>query len=165
MSLDVYWPFPLLALSVNCFLTAFIWFFCAVVFILGICRNSFYILGFPCGSAGKESAYNAGNLGLGRSPGEGKGYPLQYSGLENSMDCIVHQVTKSQTHWATFTSLSISCMVYVPFYYICCKYYPQSSALLLTYTLIFPHFCLRNLVPLSFKFLEWKCSRNRRMGL
>ena len=35
--------------------------------------------------------------GLGRSPGEGKGYPLQYSGLENSMDCIVHGVTKSQT--------------------------------------------------------------------
>ena len=45
---------------------------------------------FPCSSAGKESAYNAGDLGsisgLGRSPGEGKGYPLQYSGLENSMD-------------------------------------------------------------------------------
>ena len=48
----------------------------------------------PCGSAGKESACNAGDLGsipgLRRSPGEGKGYPLQYSGLENSMDCIVH---------------------------------------------------------------------------
>ena len=47
-------------------------------------------LGFPCGSACKESACNAGDLGsipgLGRSPGEGKGYPLQYSGLENSMD-------------------------------------------------------------------------------
>ena len=57
--------------------------------------------GFPCGSAGEESACNAGDLGLvpglGRSPGEGKGYPLQYSGLENSMDCIVHGVTKSQT--------------------------------------------------------------------
>ena len=55
--------------------------------------------GFTCGSAGKESAYNAGNLGLipglGRSPGEGKGFPLQYSGLENSMDCTVHGVTKS----------------------------------------------------------------------
>ena len=35
--------------------------------------------------------------GLGRSPGEGKGYPLQYSGLENSMDCIVHGAAKSQT--------------------------------------------------------------------
>ena len=46
--------------------------------------------GFPCGSAGKESAYNVGDVGsipgLGRSPGEGKGYPLQDSGLENSMD-------------------------------------------------------------------------------
>ena len=57
--------------------------------------------GFPCDSAGKESACNSGDLGLipglGRSPGEGKGYPLQYSGLENCMDCIVHGVTKSQT--------------------------------------------------------------------
>ena len=56
--------------------------------------------GFPCGSACKDSACNVGDLGsipgLGRSPGEGKGYPLQYSGLENSMDCIVHGVTKSQ---------------------------------------------------------------------
>ena len=59
-------------------------------------------LGFPCGSGGKESSCNAGDLdsipGLGRCPGEGKGYPLQYSDLENSMDCIVHGVTKSQTH-------------------------------------------------------------------
>ena len=58
-------------------------------------------LGFPCGSASKESACNMGDLGLipelGRSPGEGKGYPLQYSGLENSMDCIVPGVTKNQT--------------------------------------------------------------------
>ena len=57
--------------------------------------------GFPCGSAGKESAYNAGDLGsnpgLGRFPGEGKGYPLQYSGLENSMESTVHGVTKSWT--------------------------------------------------------------------
>ena len=58
-------------------------------------------MGFPCGSAGKESAYNAGNLGsilgLGRTPGEGKGYPLQYFGLENSMDCIVPGLAKSRT--------------------------------------------------------------------
>ena len=58
-------------------------------------------LGFPCGSIGKESTCNAGDLGLipgfERPPGEGKGYPLQYSGLENSMDCIVHGVTKSWT--------------------------------------------------------------------
>ena len=49
-------------------------------------------LGFPCGSAGKESICNVGELGLipglGRSPEEGKGYPLHYSGLENSMDCM-----------------------------------------------------------------------------
>ena len=58
-------------------------------------------LGFPCGLAGKESAYNAGDLGLipglGRSPGEGKGYPLQYSGLENSMDSPWDKVAKSGT--------------------------------------------------------------------
>ena len=63
-------------------------------------------LGFPRGSAGKESAFNAGDLGsipgLGRSPGEGKGYSLQYSGLENSMDCIVHGVTKSWTQLTNF---------------------------------------------------------------
>ena len=57
--------------------------------------------GFPGGSAGKESASNAGDLGsipgLGRSPGEVKGYSLQYSGLENSMDCTVHGVANSQT--------------------------------------------------------------------
>ena len=55
---------------------------------------------FPGGSAGKESACNAGDLGsipgLGRSPGEEKGYPLQYSGLESSLDCIVHGVAKSR---------------------------------------------------------------------
>ena len=51
---------------------------------------------FPGGSDGKESACNAGDMGsipgLGRSPEEGKGYPLQYSDPENSMDCIVHGV-------------------------------------------------------------------------
>ena len=57
-------------------------------------------------SVGKESACKAGDLssipGLGRSPGEGKGYPLQYSGLENSMDCVVHGVTKSRTRLSDF---------------------------------------------------------------
>ena len=66
------------------------------------------IMGFPCGSAGKESAYNVGDLGsipgLGGSPGEGKGYPLQYSGLENSMDCTVHGVPKSQIQLSDFHS-------------------------------------------------------------
>ena len=59
-----------------------------------------------CGSAGKESTCNVGDLGsipgLGRSPGKGKGYPLQCSGLENSMDCIVHEVTKSWTQLSHF---------------------------------------------------------------
>ena len=63
-------------------------------------------LGFPCGSAGKESACNEGDLGLipglGRCPGEGKGCPLQYSGLENSTDCIVHGVAKSWTWLSDF---------------------------------------------------------------
>ena len=63
-------------------------------------------MGFPGGSAGKESACNAGDLGsipgLGRSPGKGNGYPLQYSGLENSMDYIVHGVTKSRTRLSDF---------------------------------------------------------------
>ena len=69
-------------------------------------------------SDGKESACNAGDLGLtpgsGRSPGEQKGYPLQYSGLESSMDCIVHGVTKdsdtterlSLTHSLTHMAIS-----------------------------------------------------------
>ena len=65
-----------------------------------------FTLGFPCGSTGKESACNAGDLGStpgsGRSPGEGNGYPLQYSGLENSINCIVHRVTKSRTRLSDF---------------------------------------------------------------
>ena len=63
-------------------------------------------LGFPCGSAGRESACNAGDLGLipglGRSPGEGKDFLLQYSGLESSMDCIVHGVAKSRARLSDF---------------------------------------------------------------
>ena len=61
---------------------------------------------FPCGSAGKVSACHAGDLGLipglGRSAGKGKDYPLQYSGLENSMDSMVHGVAKSQTQLNNF---------------------------------------------------------------
>ena len=56
-------------------------------------------MGFPGGSAGKESICNAGDLGLipglERSSGKGNSYPLQYFGLENSMDCIVHGAAKS----------------------------------------------------------------------
>ena len=63
-------------------------------------------LGFPFGSGGKESACNAADLclipGLWRSSGEGKGYPFQYSDLENSTDSIVHGVTKSWTWLSDF---------------------------------------------------------------
>ena len=64
------------------------------------------LLYLPFWLAGKESVCNVIDMssvpGLGRSPGEGNGYPLQYSGLENSMDCIVHGVTKSQTQLSNF---------------------------------------------------------------
>ena len=63
-------------------------------------------MSFPGGSAGKESAYNAGDLsstpGLGRFSGEGNSYPLQYSGLKNSMNCLVHGVTKGRTLLSDF---------------------------------------------------------------
>ena len=58
-------------------------------------------MGFPGSSAGKESTCNVGDLDLiprlGRSPGEGNDYLLLYSGLENSMDYIAHEVIKSRT--------------------------------------------------------------------
>ena len=63
-------------------------------------------MGLPGGSTGEESACNTGDMGsiprLVRSPGEGNSYPLQYSGLENSMDCKVHGVTKSWTWLSNF---------------------------------------------------------------
>ena len=63
-------------------------------------------MGFPGASSGKESTCNEGDVcsipGLGRYPGEGKGYPLQCCGLENSMDCIVHGVVKSWTQLNDF---------------------------------------------------------------
>ena len=67
---------------------------------------------FPGGSAGKESACNVGNLGsilaLGRSPGERKGYPFQYSGLENSMDYTAHGVAKNRTQLSHFHFLDVT---------------------------------------------------------
>ena len=78
---------------------------CIVPFSNAACK-----LSFPCGSAGKEPTCNAGDLGLipglGRSPGEGKISPLQHSGLENSMDCVVHGVIKSQTQLSDFHLLT-----------------------------------------------------------
>ena len=71
-------------------------------------------------SLSKESACNVGDLGLipglGRSPGEKKGYPLQYSGLKNSMDSIVHGVAKSQTLLSDFHSLPASSSPWTPFF-------------------------------------------------
>ena len=73
-------------------------------FLLYNIMNQSYVYiysGFPGGSDSKESTCSVGDLGsipgLGRSPGERNGYPLQYPGLENSMDCTVHGVAKSQT--------------------------------------------------------------------
>ena len=64
------------------------------------------LLGFPCGSADKESACSVGDLGsipgLGRSPGEGKGYPLQYSGLENSMDYELYTTERLSLYFTSF---------------------------------------------------------------
>ena len=63
-------------------------------------------MGFPWGSDGEESACSVGEMGsipgLGISPGEGKGYPLHYSSLEISMDCVVPGVTKSRTGLSDF---------------------------------------------------------------
>ena len=71
-----------------------------------ICIGLDQELGFPGRSAGKESTCNVGDLGsvpgLGRSPGEGKVCPLQHSGLENSVDCTIHGVPKSQTGLSDF---------------------------------------------------------------
>ena len=74
-----------------------------------------HITGFPCGSAGEESACNAGDLGsipgLGRSPEEGRGYPLQYSGLEKSMDYRVHGVTELRDFHFRFDPIVTSSFV------------------------------------------------------
>ena len=68
-----------------------------------------FVLGFFCGSAGKESTCSVGDLGsipwLRRSPGEGNSYPLQYSGMENSMDCIIQRIRHD---WMTFTFTGLS---------------------------------------------------------
>ena len=78
------------------------------------------LISFPYSSVGKESSCNVGDLGsipgLGRSPGEGKGYLLQYSGLENSMDYIVHGVTKSRT-WLSNFHFSCKAFFLVKFHY------------------------------------------------
>ena len=64
--------------------------------------------GDPGSIPGSGDPLNQEDLGSGRSTGEGIGYPLQYSGLENSMDCIVHGVAKSQTLLSDFHMLNAS---------------------------------------------------------
>ena len=75
---------------------------CSLSQLLKICISK----GFPDSSVGKKSVCNAGDLSsipeLGGSPGEGKAYPLPYSGLENSVDHIVNGVTKSRTQLNDF---------------------------------------------------------------
>ena len=72
-----------------------------------VLKSSWLYSLLPWWSAGKESACNVGELGsipgLGRSNGEGKGYPHQYSDLEKSMDCIVHGSQRAGHEWVTFT--------------------------------------------------------------
>ena len=113
--------------------------------------------GFPDSSAGKESICNAGDLGLipglGRSPGEGKGCPLQYSGLENSMDCVVHGVTKSRTRLSDFKarrcisgSINLGWLVFGPLIPLC--YAPPDTHL--TYT---------------FALCEQRCAHSRKAAL
>ena len=84
---------------------------CHITSLLTIVQNNKdafrkYDTSFPDNSADKEPTCNAGDPssipGLGRSPGEGNGYPLQYSGLENAMDYTVHGVTKSRTRLSNF---------------------------------------------------------------
>ena len=89
-------------------------------------------LGFPCSSAGKESTSNVGDLGsipgLGRSPGEGNGYPLQYFGLDNSMGCIIHGVAKNQIQLSDFHLLCLSGEFHEPgsiaMDFLCCEVIP-----------------------------------------
>ena len=99
------------------FIILFLFVYLAALGLSRIFSHIVELLGFPDSSVVKESARNAGDPGLipgsGRSAGEGNGYPLQYSGLENSMDCVVHGVTKNRTRWSDFhfhfTSELFSC--------------------------------------------------------
>ena len=107
--------------------------------------SSMLLLSFPCGSASKEFACNERDLvlipGLGRSPGEGKGYPLQYSGLENSMDCIDQGVAKSQTGLRDFHfHVVINVSLYTTYFFILqlilrCKLYLAYRNLSMIYLL------------------------------
>ena len=88
-----------------CSLKTFVWLPSSLWSLISLDTHS-SLPGLPGSSAGEEFTCNAGDLGLisglQKSPGEGKGYPLQYSGLESPMDCIVHEITKSLTQLSDF---------------------------------------------------------------
>ena len=118
--------------TLNC--SCRLWFFVCIHFIYSFYLHSF-LLGFPYDSSGKEFACNAEDLDsiprLGRSPGEGKGYPLQYSGLENSIvfcNIVIHRITESWTWLSDF---------HFHFIYIC------------------SFFFIYNLIYLSFFVMFW----------
>ena len=94
-------------------------------------------MSFPGGSAGKESTFNVGDLGsvpeMGRSPGEGNGYPLQCSGLENSMDYIAHRVTKS---WTRLSDFHTQFTIHVWISYLPCCTLETNTTLYINYTSI-----------------------------
>ena len=105
-----------------------------ITYLSTYCMNSVWLQNMS-GSAGKESACNAGDLSLipvlGRSPGEGKGYPLQYSGLENSMDFIVHGVAKSRTwlsdfHFLSFHKTRTNKQIYFNCFFLILRWYPMT---------------------------------------
>ena len=120
---------------------------------------------FPDSSVGKEFACSVGDLGLisglGRSPGEGKRYPLQYSGLENSVDYIVHGVTRSQTQLSNFHFLSSSWCFQIldmmPEFYLDCLLFPLSSCILLSTFLTYFFLILISMKPESVAIAtEWE---------
>ena len=120
---------------------------------------------FPDSSVGKEFACSVGDLGLisglGRSPGEGKHYPLQHSGLENSVDYIVHGVTRSQTQLSNFHFLSSSWCFQIldmmPEFYLDCLLFPLSSCILLSTFLTYFFLILISMKPESVVIAtEWE---------
>ena len=123
-----------------------------------ICACLSFLLGFPCGSAGKESTCSEGDLGsiprLGRTPREGRGYTRQYSDLENSMDCIVHGVTESDTTERLSLHFSSFLLFHEHFYHLHTSY----SSLLLPsfiYFLLLIALLRYNLYAIEFTHCKW----------
>ena len=138
-------PWPFLPFEWHCFLYS----------SLSCVYNClFFIRGFPDSSVGKESpaVWETWVPGLGRSGGEGIGYPLQYSGLEKSTDCIVHGVAKSRTQLSDF-HFSLLTFFHIPFHKKTCKKNKHSSRFPPSH-LIFSQFKIVFIPPL----FQWNCS-------